>query len=73
MKPSTKTSTETTTPPVLGVSERRVDVTEAEIVALLHRHVKVCIDNASLITLWPLLDDMADVLLRVIGRDASEF
>lgn len=62
-----------TTVPAIASTERKIDVTEAEIVALLERHVKVCIDNASLITIWPLLDDMADTLLRIIGRDASDF
>lgn len=52
--------------------ERVVDVTEAEIMELLQRHVKLCIDNASLITIWPLVDDMADVLLRIINKDAHE-
>lgn len=67
-EPVTASTEKQAAPPV----ERKIDVTEEEIEALLQRHIKVCIDNASLVTIWPLLDDMADVLLKILGKQAHE-
>jgi hypothetical protein len=39
---------------------------------LLQRHVQVCFENSGLIVIWPLLDDMADVLLKIVGKQAHE-
>lgn len=49
-------------------NERVIEVTEAEIRDVLKRHARVVIDNATLITLWPLCDDMADLLAKIIGE-----
>lgn len=48
--------------------ERAIDVSQDEILDLLIRHQDLTIVNATLVTAWPLLDDMADVLMKIIGR-----
>lgn len=48
--------------------ERVIDVTQMEILEVLIRHQDLAVTNASLITVWPLCDDMADILMRIIGR-----
>ncbi len=51
-----------------ALTERVIDVTEQEIRKVLARHGRMAIDNVTLITLWPLCDDMADILAKIIGQ-----